>query len=154
VESGRPFTPGMGPAIDANGDGVAGNDPAFVDGAVAGMQELLDGHDCLRQNEGHFAERNACRDPMRQTIGAWLTLELPAPRGLSGRLTVQALNLGGAGGPIYDHALYHLDPNAPLVVDNAAGTITVPLRANAHFGEALYQPADTPRARITLTVEF
>ncbi|MEJ2186641.1 MAG: TonB-dependent receptor [Gemmatimonadota bacterium] len=154
LESGRPFTPGMGAAIDANGDGVAGNDPAFVDGAVPGMQSLLDRYDCLRQNAGHFAERNACRDPMRQGVDAWLTLELPGRNGVGARLTVQALNLGGAGGPIHDHALYQLDPNAPLVVDNAAGTITLPLRANPHFGGALYQAADAARARITLTVEF
>ncbi len=154
LESGRPFTPGVGAAIDANGDGVAGNDPAFVDGTVAGMQALLDRYDCLRQNTGHFAERNACRDPLRQRVDAWLTLDLPGLGNATSRLTVQALNLGGAGASVYDHALYRLDPNAPLVVDAAAGTITVPLVANPHFGEALFQAADTPRVRITLTVEF
>ncbi|MEJ2218888.1 MAG: hypothetical protein P8099_20070 [Gemmatimonadota bacterium] len=154
MESGRPFTPGMGPAIDANGDGVAGNDPAFVDGAVDGVQALLDRHDCLRQNVGHFAERNSCRDPMRQWVDAWLTLDIPGRNGINARLTVQALNLGGAGGRIYDHALYRLDPNGALVVDNAAGTVNIPLVANPHFLEPLFQAPDPPRARITLTVEF
>ncbi|MEJ2218917.1 MAG: hypothetical protein P8099_20215, partial [Gemmatimonadota bacterium] len=131
-----------------------GNDPAFVDGAVSDMQALLDRYDCLRKNAGHFAERNSCRDPMRQWVDAWLTLDIPGRNGVSARLTVQALNLGGVGGRIYDHALYRLDPNGALVVDNAAGTVNIPLVANPHFLQPLFQAPDLPRARITLTVEF
>ncbi|MEP7324729.1 MAG: TonB-dependent receptor, partial [Gemmatimonadota bacterium] len=37
--SGLPFTPGFRPGVDINGDGSGSNDPAFIDGAIAGTDK-------------------------------------------------------------------------------------------------------------------
>ncbi len=72
--SGRPFTPTV--AGDINGDGVSGNDRAFVfdpktttDPALAAaMQQLITNstgrtRDCLLRQEGQLAGRNSCGTP-------------------------------------------------------------------------------------------
>src|SRR5690606_30255587 len=40
-QSGYPFTPGFRDGVDMNGDGSGRNDPAFVDNAIPGTDELV-----------------------------------------------------------------------------------------------------------------
>ncbi|NJD10471.1 MAG: carboxypeptidase regulatory-like domain-containing protein, partial [Gemmatimonadetes bacterium] len=51
-ESGRPFTPAFPYGVDVNGDGVTGNDPAYIDPAVTGASELVARWDSLRRASG------------------------------------------------------------------------------------------------------
>ncbi len=67
-QSGAPFTPGFRPGVDANGDGAFANDPAFVDDQIPGVTDLFASWDCLREQVGRFAERNACRGPGVHTV--------------------------------------------------------------------------------------
>jgi hypothetical protein len=108
LRSGAPFTPVV--AGDVNGDGVSGNDRAFVfdpatagDSALAtGMRELLRGapgavRDCLTRQLGAAAGRNSCRGPWTTTLGATVSIDgqlLRLPR--RPRILISVINpLGG-----------------------------------------------------------
>ncbi|HET8656509.1 MAG TPA: carboxypeptidase regulatory-like domain-containing protein [Longimicrobiaceae bacterium] len=135
--SGYPFTPGFGPGVDANGDGVRGNDPAFIDSALEGMSAVAQRWSCIGEQAGAFAERNSCRTPGIHSLDARLALELLHVRGHAAVLTVDGLNLLSSDIVYPDRALYRLDPTAAPVVDPAAGTVSAPLTVNANFGNPL-----------------
>jgi hypothetical protein len=61
--SGYPFTPGFADGVDMSADGSGRNDPAFVDPAVTGMDELMASWSCLQESANDFAARNSCRAP-------------------------------------------------------------------------------------------
>src|SRR5690606_20868271 len=114
--SGRPFTPGFAPGIDANGDGIFGNDPAFIDTGLEGMDALMTTWDCLRENAGRFVERNACRTSARKELD--IRLEAAVLDGVVGvDLLVEALDFCGDAAFGYDRALYALDPDATADLD-------------------------------------
>lgn len=151
--SGRPFTPGLGRGIDANADGVSGNDPAFIDDAVEGLADLQASWPCLREFNGRFVERNACRMPDRTVLDLWLGLRLPLQR-VQTELRVEALALDHGGGTLVETALYRLDPDGEFTTDSSTGQVHVPLAINPRFGEELGQAAEFARIRISLRMRF
>jgi hypothetical protein len=150
--SGRPFTPGLRDGVDANADGSARNDPAFVDGTLPGMADLLAAWSCLAEQNGRFVERNSCRAPGVHTLDARLAV-FPSLR-VPVSLVVDALNVLDADPADVDRALYLLDPVAPLVVDPASGAVAVPLLVNPQFGEPVRRWAEGRRVRVGLRVEL
>lgn len=152
-ESGRPFTPGFGPGVDANGDGVFGNDPAFV-GNVPGVSEIVARWSCLNDETDGFISRNACREPDTHRIDVRVSADLPA--GERGRLAVfaEALNLADSEIAVRDHALYRVDSNGSIDRDAATGRVTVPLVANPGFGEPLAILSSGRMLRLGLQVRF
>lgn len=148
IRSGLPFTPGFGPAIDYNGDGLA-NDPAFIDPAMPGMAELLQEWPCLREGAGTVAERNGCRGAPVQRLDASLRFDLPVKG--SGRLslTIEALGLLATRTGVRNEALYRVDRSAPL--EQTGADVVVPLLVNPRFGELLVETS--PRSVVRFGVE-
>jgi hypothetical protein len=132
-ESGRPFTPGFQDGVDANGDGYAGNDPAFVDASLPGVADLTAQWSCLQA--GTFSERNACRADATHTFDARAELALLRGTGFGAAVVVEALNLIDSQIALPDPALYIVDPDGSTVVE-PDGTVAVPLIANPNFGQA------------------
>lgn len=154
VESGRPFTPGFGRAIDANGDGIAGNDPAFVDESIEGIAELQQTWGCLRTSAARFVERNGCRHRTRSLLDFWLGLRLPGLGAVTPELRAEALALDGEGWDRWDTALYVVDPDGELVVDEGTGQVSVPLMVNPRFGDPTVPVRELARLRISLRMVF
>jgi hypothetical protein len=150
--SGYPFTPGFREGVDVNGDGSGSNDPAFVDDDVAGMSEVLGAWDCLRTQVGRFAERNACRQSGVHSLNARLGLTLVRSAGTSAGVFVEGINLIQSSQAEPDRALYLIDRNAALVVNQATGLVTTPLVANTHFGMPLARFGTGRLLRIGLQV--
>lgn len=134
-QSGYPFTPGFRPGVDANGDGSANNDPAFIDSQLAGLDALGGEWACLQDGAGGFAERNACRAPGVHALDLRLGLRLGRVGGASAELFLDALNLLHSEDGLPDRALYLLDAGAPLGGSDASRV--VPLTVNPNFGEPL-----------------
>jgi hypothetical protein len=154
LSSGHVFTPGLGPGVDANGDGVSGNDPAFVDADLPGMDAVLGDWTCLRSSVGRFAERNSCRLPMETAVDAWLGVRWPAVRGVSGELRVEGLGLVNDGAGYYDTGLLRVDPGGALATDPTTGVVTVPLEVNPRFGKQIIPGSELARLRVTVKVWF
>jgi Carboxypeptidase regulatory-like domain len=149
--SGLPFTPGFLPGVDANGDGSASNDPAFVDDKLPGMDALLSQWPCLRTQVGGFAGRNSCRGPAVQSVDLRLGLANRGP-GLVIEGFVDVIGLIESDQGIIDAALVTVDPNAPLQSGN--GQVTVPLVVNPDFGKLLVRTATGRMIRIGLKVSY
>jgi hypothetical protein len=152
MQSGLPFTPGFRPGVDASGDGSGFNDPAFIDDAVAGMGDLIDRWDCLRQNVGGWTLRNACRAENVQTLDARVALGLGFAGGRRAQLVLEGTGLIGAGGSPVDAALYRIAAGAPLV--EADGVIRLPLVANPNFGEPILRRSTGRALRIGVQLQF
>jgi hypothetical protein len=150
--SGYPFTPGFRDGVDVNGDGSGSNDPAFVDEAIPGTVDLAGSWDCLRQQLGRFAERNACRRDSVHSLDGRFSLAFPA--GVSGELFVEALNLihSAIGEP--DRALYLIDRGGSLVENPPSGVVTLPLVTNPNFGKLLNRIDGGRTLRIGLQLGF
>jgi hypothetical protein len=152
--SGYPFTPGFRDGVDANGDGSARNDPAFVTDTVLDAANLIAQTGCLRTQVGLFTARNACRDP---SAGA-LDLRLAATIAHFGRSTAELVLDGfgvvASGEDVYDHALYLVDGAAPLVTNAATGVTSVPLKANINFGRVLSSRRPSAAWRAGIRVDF
>ena len=152
--SGYPFTPGFRPGVDANGDGSAGNDPAFVDPALPGMEGLLAAWSCLSRAAGGFAERNSCRGPDAHTLDFRASLQIARAGRYSVRIQADGLNLLDSSTFAVDGALYRVDPARTLAIDPATGVVTVPLLVNDRFGESL-RPIEGGRAfRFGLRLDY
>ncbi|MEW5931491.1 MAG: carboxypeptidase-like regulatory domain-containing protein [Gemmatimonadota bacterium] len=148
--SGYPFTPGFRPGVDANGDGSARNDPAFVNPAVAGFAEARDGWDCL--GGGGFAVRNSCRAPGVHALDARISLDLLRGGRRSASLVVDGLNLLSSEEGEVDSALYLVDPAGTL--QSSDGRVTVPLVANPNFGDPIARFATGRTLRIGFQVSY
>ena len=150
--SGYPFTPGFREGVDVNGDGSSRNDPAFVDDAITGVSQLASSWDCLSEQRGRFAERNACRQPGVHALNARVALSISASPRLSAQVYLDAINLleSEVGEP--DRALYLMNSAGGLVFDQVAGTVTLPLVANPHFGEPIARTGAGRMLRIGLQV--
>lgn len=153
-QSGRPFTPGFEPGVDANGDGIVGNDPAFIDDALEGMDALLRSWDCLRSDAGRLAERNACRAEAERSLNLRLAAGLLSREALGIDVVLEALDLAASGGGWYDTALYRVDSEGAEDFDAADGTITLPLAANPRFGERILDAFQPARLRLGVHVRF
>lgn len=152
LRSGTPYTAGFRAGVDANGDGIAGNDPAFVDPNLPGMQALLAEHDCLGDVVGGFAERNACRGDVVSRLDVRATIALGRMRGAPLALVLDAVDvLATETGPL-DGALYLVDRTGTMVTDPGTGITTVPLRANPNFGGVLADRSPGPLFRVGLRI--
>lgn len=133
VRSGLPFTPGFRPGVDANGDGDWGNDPAFVDATLAGMDAALANNGCLEANR--FAARNSCRGDF--VHGLDLRASLQVARLAIGRvdLVIDAVDVLALNAAPVDAALLLVDAGSPITVNPATGVATVPYTVNGSFGQ-------------------
>jgi hypothetical protein len=154
LTSGRPFTPGFRPGVDANGDGSASNDPAFVDQGLPGMDALLGGWSCLVRQAGRFAERNSCRDPVVHSLDVRATLGPLEMAGLTAELWIEGLNLTDEAAAVRDHALYLVEPGTPLATNPATGAVTVPLVVNGGFGRPLAHRSSGRFLRLSLRLGY
>ncbi len=152
--SGLPFTPGFRPGVDANGDGAAGNDPAFVSDTVAGAAAVIGQWTCLKQQIGQFAARNSCRGPAVTSLDARLAVKLFTLGSTPVEMIVDGVNLVTTNDGVVDNALYLVNP-ARTLTTNAGGTVvTVPLVANPHFGKLLYTFSPSAGVRAGLRFGF
>jgi len=155
VRSGLPFTPGFRPGVDANGDGSAGNDPAFVSDTISGAAGVFSQWSCLRQQVGEFAARNSCRGPAVASLDARFTwTRVFYVGGAPVALVVDLLNLVTTDEGVVDNALYLVDASKTLTT-NAAGTVvTVPLVTNPDFGKLLQRRSPGAMLRAGLRLDF
>jgi len=153
-QSGRPFTAGFPWGTDVNGDGVTGNDPAFVDPAVAGMDAVLSRWSCLQQASGGFVERNSCRGDATTTLDARAAFRLPDFGGVRLSATAEAIDLLETDFAMPDAALYRIDPGQSLVHNGAERTVAVPLLVNPGFGEPLVRPRTGRSIRVGLALTW
>jgi hypothetical protein len=142
--SGYAFTPSFREGVDANGDGSDHNDPAFVDPDVPGADVLLAAWPCLRSASGRFAPRNACRGPGANTLDLRASFQVSRTRRYTLAVQADAMDLLGGERFALDSALYLVEGRGPLTTDPATGVVTLPLRANPHFGQSL-RPAEGGR---------
>ncbi len=150
--SGYPFTPGFRPGVDANGDGSARNDPAFVNDDVPGFAEARDGWDCLGEQSGRFAERNACREAGVHSLDARIAFDFLRTGRRSASLVLDGLNLLSSDEGEVDRALYLVNPAGTLGTVN--GRVTVPLVANPNFGDPIARFATGRTIRIGFQVSY
>lgn len=137
LSSGMPFTPSVRGGVDANGDGDLRNDPAFIDGTLAGMDSLRGDWTCLNDDLGGFATRNGCRGALQHRLDVRAALRLGNVGFGKAELVLEGLNvLAQAMGPI-DRALLVVDPTAALSIDPVTGTTVVPYLVNPNFGKIL-----------------
>ncbi len=152
-QSGYPFTPGFRPGVDANGDGSSSNDPAFIDGSVSGMSELLAKWPCLQADQGTYATRNSCRTPNLLSLDGRFSMTFHSTARYAASLVVDALHLIATKDGEPDRAVYLLDPAANLSVDGS-GNVTVPLVANPDFGQLVTRFTAERQLRLGLRVSF
>jgi hypothetical protein len=150
--SGVPFTPGFAPGVDANADGSAGNEPAFITGAVPGMEPLLQQWECLRAGLDGFAQRNSCRTDGVQNLDLRIALQIARFGGSAAEIFLDALNLTNSTEVFPDRALYRVDASGELEVAED-GVVTVPLLANENFGKPLLRHVAGRQFRIGLRIE-
>jgi hypothetical protein len=151
--SGYPFTPGFRSGVDANGDGSARNDPAFIDENVAGFTDATSDWSCVRTDAGAFAERNSCREPSLSTLDARIAIGLLSSQNRTAEIVVDGINLLSSGAEQLDHALYLVDPARELST-TTAGVVTVPLIVNPEFGKPIYRSAAERALRVGVRVRF
>ena len=97
--SGTPWTPIVDD--DINGDGIFGNDRAYVgtDLAFASpaeqaqFEELLDSNECLREQLGRIVTRNSCRNPWFHSLDLRVAKELRTLPGQSAEFVVDVFNV-------------------------------------------------------------
>ena len=137
LQSGRTFTAGFREGVDANADGVWGNDPAYVDASLAGMNTLMETHACLRNAAGGFAERNSCRLDWTHRLDLRAAFRLTTFAAGPIDLVVDAMDvIPSMVGPI-DRALLLVDRNGAMTTNPATGVTTVPFVVNSNFGQIL-----------------
>ncbi|MEP7327285.1 MAG: hypothetical protein ABI836_15145, partial [Gemmatimonadota bacterium] len=130
------------------------NDPAFIDGAIAGTDKLLSDNACLSSQAGEFAARNSCREKAAHSLDLRLAVRLPLQlMGGPVQLTVDAFNLVSTESGIVDRAVYLVDPSQPLTT-NLSGDVVVPLIANPRFGTLLSRRGEPRLVRFGLKVDY
>jgi carboxypeptidase family protein len=150
-ESGVPFTPRYRLGVDANGDGSARNDVAFVpDGAQ--LTTLLAEWTCLDGQTNGFAVRNSCRGPERHTIDLRLKVELGSTGARRVDLVIDAFNLIESRGGLIDDALLLVDPNNSITTSPDGQTVTVPFVVNPGFGTVRYSSSRGRMIRIGVRI--
>jgi len=151
-QSGQPFTPGFRDGVDANADGSLRNDPAFLDSGVDGFGQLASNWDCIRENAGSFAPRNACRAGSASFLDARIAIGLFGSDNSRAELILDALNVISRGAAVPDHALYLVDATRPL--EHAGTVTTVPLVVNPNFGAPLVRTTPGRMFRIGLSLKY
>ena len=138
-ESGLPFTPGFRAGVDADGDGFAGNEAAFVDPDLPGMAEIIADWSCLGTAAGRVIGRNTCRTDAVHSLDLGVGMEVFRRGGRSAAVRLELFDLLESRHRAPDTALYLIDPDGDLVHDTAARTVHLPLMANPDFGQPLPQ---------------
>jgi hypothetical protein len=138
--SGLPYTPGFRDGVDVNGDGVAGNDPAFVTDSLPGdttgsAAAAVAANPCLRRMVGRIADRNACREPSAGSLSLRAALGLFRSGGRPVELLVDVFDLIAPDVAPVDRALYLVDRAAPLTTTGSV--VTIPLVINPGFGRRI-----------------
>jgi hypothetical protein len=153
--SGLPFTPGFRPGVDINGDGSGNNDPAFVDGSISGLSDMLSGAGCDGSPVNSFVVRNVCREDALSALDLRVQIGLPARTSDGGQLSlvVDAFNVVTTASGIVDRALVLVDP-AGTLTPAGPGRVNVPLIANPNFGRLLVRRADPRMLRVGLRMEY
>jgi len=152
LQSGRPFTAGFRDGVDANGDGVWGNDPAHIDPLLPGMDSLLATWSCLRAGVGSLAQRNGCRGEWTHRLDLRAAVRLGGLAGGPLELIVDAINvIPGTLGSI-DRALYLVDRTGSVTTNPSTGVSTVPLLVNPAFGTILADRSPGMLFRVGLRV--
>jgi len=128
--SGLPFTPMVVAGLDANGDGSAFNDVAFV--PQSGVESAAAIWDCLADFGGTFPDRNACRGDGVHTIDLRLALGLGSLGGVDAELVFDALNVTDADTGRPNAGLLTIAPGGE--VSSAGGQYSVPYALNPRFG--------------------
>ncbi|HEX2166832.1 MAG TPA: TonB-dependent receptor [Longimicrobiales bacterium] len=154
LESGLPFTPSFRTGVDANADGSLRNDAAFVDGGIAGMDELMSEWSCLGESEGALAARNSCRTDAVHTLDLRAAVTVLRFAGASASLAIEAFDLLEGTRTVPDAALYLIDPAADLVTDTEARTVTVPLIVNEAFGTELTRRHSGRKLRLGISLNW
>jgi len=157
ARSGLPYTPGFGAGVDVNGDGIAGNDPAFVTTALPGdstaSAAVVAGHSCLQSQVGRFANRNSCRGPFAFALDLRAGLTLFHMGDRPAEIIVDAVNVAASDIGTVDNALYLVDPTRSIAT-SPAGVITLPLVVNPHFGSTLVRQVPPVSVRVGLSVAW
>ncbi|MCG6956097.1 MAG: hypothetical protein LJF04_08905, partial [Gemmatimonadetes bacterium] len=135
-QSGRPFTPGYRTGVDANGDGSARNDVAFVPSATQ-LGSLASSWSCLADQAGGFAARNSCRGPSSSTLNASLRLAVLSSGDRPVYLTLEGFNLIEDKSGIVDSALLLLDPGQPIQRTADGSVVAIPTTVNPDFGTVI-----------------
>ena len=130
MRSGYAFTPGFRPGVDANGDGSAFNDPAFVGATDLGGVDAS--WTCVRSQASGPVERNGCRGDNVQSLDLRLTVGVAPVGGSTVELVFDALGVIEPELGVRDRALYLVNPTGSL--DRVGNTFNVPLVANPDFG--------------------
>ena len=89
---------------DANGDGLAGNDPIYVPRNASDislknasdwttLNDYISSDPCLESARGTLLQRNACRGPWQSFINARFTKVIPTTRGQSFEVSIDIFNL-------------------------------------------------------------
>ena len=152
LRSGAPFTPGFRDGVDANGDGVWGNDPAFVDLAFPGLAALAADNACLRRASGTYAERNDCRGELTHRLDLRAAFRIMMLGAGPLDLVVDAMDvIPGTSGRV-DRALYLVDRTGALTRNTTTGVTTVPLVVNPNFGALLADRAPGMLFRVGLRI--
>lgn len=132
--SAYPFTAGYRAGVDANGDGSALNDVAFVPDDPAVLDLALD-WDCLDAAVGRFAKRNGCRGKGVHALDVRLSLGFSPSSGSRLELVVEGFNLLESEVGLRDTALLLVDGSRQLSIDPTTGDVDVPVTVNPGFGE-------------------
>jgi hypothetical protein len=154
LRSGLPFTPGFRPGVDANGDGSATNDPAFIDETLPGMDALVAQWSCLARQIGSFAERNSCREPLASSLDLRIGVGPGRMAGFPVELWVEALNVMDEAFTVRDQALQVVNGAAALANNTATGDVSIPLLANGQFGQPLAYRAAGRLLRLQVRVGY
>jgi hypothetical protein len=152
MRSGSPFTAGFRDGVDADADGVAGNEAAFVDASLPGMDALLAEHSCLARASGTFAERNDCRGELVHRLDLRASFRLRSFASGPLDLVIDALNVIPSTEGRVDRALYLVDRTGAAATNPATGVTTVPLVVNPNFGALLSDRAPGILFRVGLRI--
>ena len=137
LQSGAAFTPGVRDGVDANGDGAWGNDPAFVDGSLPGMDVVLAKHSCVGVSSGSFMERNSCRFELSQRVDLRASFRLAQLQAGRLELVLDALDVIGEARGRVDNALLLVDRAGALATNASTGVTTIPYIVNPNFGQLM-----------------
>jgi hypothetical protein len=147
--SAYPFTAGYRAGVDANGDGSALNDVAFVidDPAVL---ELARDWDCLDTSLSRFVKRNSCRGEGVHELDVRVALDILPSRSRRLELVVEGFNLLESEVGLRDTALLLVDGSGALSVDPDTGDVEVPVTINPRFGDVVTSTSPGRMLRVGL----
>ena len=149
--SAYPFTAGYRAGVDANGDGSALNDVAFVpDDPV--VLDLARRWDCLATALERFVKRNGCRGGGVHALDVRLGLALFRSGGRRLELVVEGFNLLESKIGRRDTALLLVDGSRQMTRDPATGNVDVPVTVNPGFGEIVTSTSPGRTIRIGFQV--